>query len=116
MMVLNIQKALNTLTIVLEQKCWSSETIAMWKTTGQQRAMEFVLRHKTPEVALQILEQKIQGMCQLLPDDSQKKVFPYGVDPNKKMMQLSIHLMLLPSFFIQQCEMEAQQLDQWSCA
>lgn len=116
MMVLKVQKALNALTIVLEQKYWSPETITMWKTTGQQRAMEFVLRHKTPEMALQVLEQKIQGVCQLLSEDPPKKVFTYGVNPDKKIMQLSIHLMLLPSFFIRQCQMEAQQLDQWSGA
>jgi len=114
MIVLKIQSALNQLCVALEQNGWSKETIVMWRNNGQNRAMNFVLGHKNKEVALHVLEEKIQNICALLDKDVLNHRIRYGVNMNNNMLQLPVHLLLIPSYFIQQCEKDVQQLAKWS--
>lgn len=114
MIALKIQSSLNQLCVALEQHGWSQETIDLWKNSGQKRAMNFVLGHKDKDIALHVLEEKIQNVCALLDKETVNRTLKYGVNTYKKILQCPVNLLLIPSYFIQQCEKDVQQIEQWS--
>lgn len=114
MTVLKTHAVCTKLLVALEQNGWSPDTIEMWKTSGQKRMMEFVVPNQNSEMALHVLEAKVESLCALLALSFNPKPLKFGVNFNKKVLQHSVHMMLIPAFFIQQCEDDMAQLQQWS--